>query len=202
MSKKVYLCIFMYVVSIHSIANINCEMAYIGKSLQMDSFEIEKAYKFAELAHKGAFRRLEKMPYIVHPDRVARSVLVYSRDQDLVIAALLHDVVEDSKFTRHNIERLFGKRVATLVAELTSDPLQLEKMGKTAYLSYKLNSISDDALLVKLLDRKDNLGDLELGGAEFVKRYTESTKKILNSLNSRKLTKEHKLVIKEILKLL
>jgi (p)ppGpp synthase/HD superfamily hydrolase len=170
--------------------------------LQLDSFEIEKAYKFAELAHKGAFRRLEKKPYIVHPDRVARSVLLYSRDQDLVITALLHDVIEDSKFTRHNIERLFGKRVASLVNELTSDPLQLEKMGKTAYLSHKLNSISDDALLIKLLDRKDNIGDLALGDTEFVKRYTKSTLKFLDSLKSRKLTKAHQSIIKEILKLL
>jgi (p)ppGpp synthase/HD superfamily hydrolase len=111
-------------------------------------------------------------------------------------------VLEDSKFTYNNLKRLFGKRVANLVQELSSDPIMLERLGKTAYLGHKLNHISDDALLIKLLDRKDNLGDLALGDQKFVQKYTKSTKVIISSLKDRKLTAEHKSIIKEILNLL
>lgn len=76
----------------------------------------EKAKQFAEEAHKGQFRKGTDIPYISHPAAVMEIVSSITDDEEIIAAAVLHDTLEDTDTTRGDIESLFGKRVAELVA--------------------------------------------------------------------------------------
>ena len=80
-----------------------------------------KALEFAKEAHKGTVRKTSDTPYITHPIEVAESVAQMSSDEDVIIAALLHDVVEDTAYTLEDISKMFGDKVAALVAEESED---------------------------------------------------------------------------------
>jgi GTP pyrophosphokinase len=82
---------------------------------------VAEADRFAEECHAGAVRRYTGAPYIEHPRRVAAMVAEhFAEDEDLVAAALLHDVVEDCGITVAEIERRFGMAVASVVEALTN----------------------------------------------------------------------------------
>lgn len=126
---------------------------------------IERAYRFAKEAHKG-IRRRSGEPYILHPIAVAKIV---SQEIGLgstsICAALLHDVVEDTEYTVEDIERLFGKKIAQIVAGLTKisggifgdkASLQAENFRKL------LLTMSEDirVVLIKMADRLHNMRTL------------------------------------------
>ena len=82
---------------------------------------VDEAVAFAMKAHEGTFRKGTKVPYIVHPLETAVIVSMMSEDEELVCAALLHDVVEDAGVSEQQLEALFGPRVAALVMAETED---------------------------------------------------------------------------------
>src|SRR5260370_35339543 len=88
---------------------------------EVDIARIRSAYEVAQVAHSGQTRD-EGTPYIVHPVRVAVSLVdelnLYS--PTLVCSALLHDVIEDSDVTREDIERMFDGEIAEVVWMLTT----------------------------------------------------------------------------------
>ena len=86
----------------------------------IDSTLLDKAIEFAVRAHHNTERRGKGFPYIVHPMEAMVIVATLSSDQELLAAAALHDVVEDTDFTIDDIRREFGEKVARLV-ELESD---------------------------------------------------------------------------------
>ena len=86
---------------------------------KIDTTLVDKAIRFATQAHQGAERKGRGVPYIVHPMECVSIVSMCSRDQDLMAAAALHDVVEDTDVTIDDIRREFGDRVASLVADET-----------------------------------------------------------------------------------
>ena len=80
---------------------------------------IERAYLLAKQAHYGV-RRLSGEPYMMHPLSVARIVVKeIGLGSTSICAALLHDVVEDTDYTLEDIERMFGKKIASIVDGLT-----------------------------------------------------------------------------------
>ena len=91
---------------------------------------IEKAYKLAVKAH-GDQRRKSGEPYIIHPLWVAIILADLEMDKETIAAGMLHDVVEDTKFTEEDIRREFGDEVALLVDGVT-------KLGRLSYSSDKL----------------------------------------------------------------
>ncbi len=149
--------------------------------------EIENALEFAKEQHKDQFRKSGE-PYIVHPILVASIVAHYGGDKEMVIAALLHDVVEDTPCTIEDVERLFSKEIANLVAGLTKieeirdeeliPSTSNEKLIKSA-LSFRnmlLFSIKDvRVLVVKLCDRLHNLMTLDALPPHKQKRIAEET---------------------------
>ena len=155
---------------------------------------VRDAYAFAQVAHAGAIRHFDKQPYFTHPRRVAQTVQRAKGSPAQVMAALLHDTIEDTGTTRAELAARFGDEVATLVQELTSNREQLEKVGKTAYLSAKMNKMSPQALLVKLADRLDNVSDFHLQDdpqlddstrdavRRFAQKYAPATLDILSAL--------------------
>ena len=77
---------------------------------------IEKAYKFSEKCHLGQMRQSGD-PYITHPLAVANILADMRMDHESIMAALLHDVIEDTGVTKGQISRRFGRTVAELVAD-------------------------------------------------------------------------------------
>ena len=94
---------------------------------QYDMDRIEEAYLLAKRAHEGTLRRSGE-PYIVHPVCAAIILVELGMDTDSIVAALLHDVVEDTEVTLEEIKKEFGKDVAFLVDGVT-------KLGKIPFSS-------------------------------------------------------------------
>jgi (p)ppGpp synthase/HD superfamily hydrolase len=117
---------------------------------------IYEAIKFADRRHKGQKRKATGLPYITHPIAVSYLLAQYKvskRLEELVAACILHDVLEDTKTTHAQLARKFGALVASLVYELTNDPVQVAKVGKAAYQRAKMAGMSNYGLLCKLAGR-------------------------------------------------
>ena len=82
---------------------------------------IGEAAVFAEMAHRGVFRKGTDIPYITHPMEAAVIVSAFTDDEEMIAAALLHDVMEDAGVTREELEQAFGPRVAWLVMDERED---------------------------------------------------------------------------------
>lgn len=118
--------------------------------------KIEEAKALATAAHEGQ-KRWNGDPYITHPERVAGKIERDGWEDDMIIVAWLHDVVEDTGVTIKQIEEQFGKAVSIAVAHLT-------KSYSMDYATY-IQKLSKDhyATIVKMADLQDNLSDLKPG---------------------------------------
>lgn len=124
--------------------------------------KVDKAFFFANTAHDG-IRRKSGEPYIIHPIAVATTV---ARDLGLgatsVIAAILHDVVEDTDYTVEDIRNLFGENVSRIVDGLTKLSGEMDTR-QALTLKKMIMTLSDDVrvILIKLADRLHNMRTLE-----------------------------------------
>ena len=164
-----------------------------------DLSEYKEAYLYAAEKHMLQVRKFTKDPYIIHPEFVACMLIRYTTDKNMIKAALLHDVVEDTTATLEDIEDLFGQRVADLVFELTTDDDLKDKIGKKIYLTEKMNNMSEDAFLIKLLDRLHNVMDCLHNNVTYSFRewYWKETCYIINNLD-RGLNETHISIINSI----
>jgi (p)ppGpp synthase/HD superfamily hydrolase len=172
----------------------------------MADLDILRALAFAQKAHDGQIRKFSKEPYVNHPIHVYMLVGKYktSKNQKLLaISSLLHDTVEDTSVTLLDIANNFGYQVAGIVEELTSDKQLSDELGKSSYLLQKILAMSNYALVIKLCDRLSNCSDLSSSSLDFRQKYIKETKYLLHGLKfARVLTKTHKIIIKEIEKVL
>ncbi len=149
--------------------------------------KVEFALNFAINSHKGQYRKSGE-PYVVHPILVAAIVAYISQDETMVIASLLHDVVEDTPVTIDEIKNSFGDDVATLVEGLTKIveirdesliPSYSNEKLITSALSFRkilLASIKDvRVLVIKLCDRLHNMLTLDALNEKKRKRIAEET---------------------------
>ncbi|MEZ4524095.1 MAG: HD domain-containing protein [Thermomicrobiales bacterium] len=140
---------------------IPASLALIQASMSRDDAErVERAYRFARAAHNGQLRD-EGTPFIEHPVRVAEILWqeLGVRNADLIVAALNHDVIEDSEAVdEHLVASAFGEVVAKLVVDVTkiSVPPEEKAARDRAYLD-RLPDLPVDSRLLKLADRIDNL---------------------------------------------
>ena len=127
----------------------------------LDVERIKAAFAFAAQAHASQ-RRMSGEPYITHPLAVAGAVVEWRMDADAICAALLHDVLEDTGATKHELAEKFGKAVAELVDGLS----KLDKMEFASYQEAQaenfrkmLMAMARDlrVILIKLADRHHNL---------------------------------------------
>ena len=123
----------------------------------MDSPLIFHAIQFAAAAHAGQYRKGTRIPYLIHPLRVAAILLESGCAEDLAVAAVLHDTVEDCFVSLDQIRRLFGPRIAELVAGASepdkSQPWEIRKQHTIDFL----RTAPADQLLVCLADKLDNI---------------------------------------------
>ena len=125
---------------------------------------IKRAYFLAKEAHKGVRRRSGE-PYLLHPIAVAKiAVDEIGLGVKSVVAALLHDVVEDTDYTVEDMERMFGHKIATMVDGLTkmSGVFNAETSEQAEYFRKVLLTLSDDVrvILIKIADRLHNMRTL------------------------------------------
>ena len=172
---------------------------------RQDISEIRKAVHFVIDAHDGQFRKFSGKEYAYHPVEVAKIVRHHKQSKDhkekICIAALLHDTVEDCKhkgITYDVIEEHFGEMVRSIVYELTSDPKEIQKIGKAPYLLGKMLKMTSYALVIKLADRLHNCSDLGKGSEKFRTKYVKETRFILDGLKDRYLSDTHKELISKI----
>ena len=118
----------------------------------------DKAVKLAVEAHSGTERRCKGYPYIIHPMEAVAIVATMTNDQEMLAAAILHDVVEDTDVTLEQIRDEFGDRVATLVQHETApdDENLTWRERKTAQIK-QLAEASYDGKVVALGDKLSNM---------------------------------------------
>lgn len=160
-----------------------------GTVLETDVGMLERAFESAGRAHSKQ-RRKSGEPYFVHPVRVATMLAQLGLDATSIAAGLLHDAVEDSELTVFDVHEAFGREVASIVDGVT-------KLGKVPYLSRQeqqaesfrkmLLAMSEDirVLLVKLIDRLDNMRTLGHMPAEKQHRISTETMQIYAPLSGR-----------------
>ena len=125
---------------------------------------IKRAFFLAKEAHAGVRRRSGE-PYILHPIAVAKIVVdEIGLGVKSVVAALLHDVVEDTEYTVEDMERIFGHKIASMVDGLTkmSGVFNAETSEQAEYFRKVLLTLSDDVrvILIKIADRLHNMRTL------------------------------------------
>ena len=138
--------------------------------LKMDMGRIRTAFELAEKCHMGQTRR-DGTPYITHALAAAEITATMGLDEDSIVAALLHDTVEDTQLTNDEILKLFGQSVATIVDGVTKltrvnftsrEEEQMENMRKM------LMAMSHDirVILIKIADRLHNMRTMDYQSPE------------------------------------
>ena len=161
-------------------------LASLKRCATQEEYEgVIKAFEFANKAHEGVRRRSGE-PYILHPIAVAKVVVQeIGLGYKSIVAALLHDVVEDTEYTVEDISRLFGEKIASLVDGLTKIKSAMDSKhseaaadgilypGKLTQIQEKslqaenfkriLLTLNDDVrvILIKLADRLHNLRTIQ-----------------------------------------
>ena len=123
--------------------------------------KIEKAFLFAQSAHKGQ-KRISGEAYIEHPLSAASYLASLQLDYESIMAAILHDVIEDTEFEKENLRKQFGQKVSDLVdgvSKLDKINFSTKEEADAANLRKMILAMSQDirVILIKLADRRHNL---------------------------------------------
>jgi myo-inositol-1(or 4)-monophosphatase len=144
---------------------------------------VSEAIAFAVKAHDGMRRKKSDAPYILHPMEAAVIVGTMTDDQNLIAAAVLHDVVEDADITIEEIEERFGRRVRELVQSETEDkradlpPASTWRIRKEESLEVLKNTDDIAVLMVWLGDKLANMRaiyrDFKVEGEAMWQRFNQ-----------------------------
>lgn len=142
---------------------------------------IQEAVEFAERAHRGAVRKGSCIPYITHPLDAAVIAASITDDPEVIAAAVLHDVLEDTRVTKEELERQFGSRVAGLVKAESEDKTKSWAERKAATLEH-LKTAPREIKIIVLADKLSNLRctarDYFLLGDQIWNRFNEKRKEL------------------------
>ena len=138
--------------------------------------KLDYAILFATKAHDGQRRKTDNVDMIFHPFTVGMLLQRVGADEDTVIAGILHDVVEDTKYTLDDIENIFGKKVRTIVEEVTENKALEWKKRKEEAIE-KVRNASIQGKMVECADKINNLESLydllQEKGAEVWKNFNK-----------------------------
>ena len=162
-----------------SFATLTAKLGYLGKA---DIKRVREAYKFADEAHLGQFRASGE-PYITHPLAVAGLCADWKLDVQAIMAALMHDAMEDCGITKTELIERFGAQTADLVDGLTKlDKLHFSTREESQAESFRkmLLAMARDVrvILVKLADRLHNMRTMGAMVAEKRNRIARETLEI------------------------
>lgn len=148
---------------------------------------IRQAYDFMDEAHKGQ-TRLSGKPYISHPTWIAKVVAQLNIGQEAVVAALLHDCVEDTEIKIDDIAKEFGDEVALLVSGLTevktkTKGLQINQTNIEIFRKFFFSSVNDvRVLIIRLVDKLHNAMTIEFLPKDRQIIYAQNIMKIYGPL--------------------
>lgn len=149
---------------------------------------LTRAIIFAAKAHEGQIRKGTDIPYIVHPMEVASIVATMTSDEEVIAAAVLHDVIEDTGETKESVQQEFGERVAYLVAS-ESENKREDRPAKDTWKVRKQETIDhlknlnqdEDSMAIKQIALGDKLSnmraiarDYDSVGSDLWKRFNQS----------------------------
>ncbi len=154
-----------------------------------DVEHIRVAIEFSRDAHQGQLRR-SGLPYVTHPIAVARLLTPLHLDAQTIIAALLHDVVEDTEISTEQVAEKFGKPVAELVEGLSKlDKIQFETHEDAQAENFRkmLLAMARDVrvILIKLADRLHNMRTLDAMARDKSERIARETMEIYAPIANR-----------------
>lgn len=147
---------------------------------------MDRAIIFATRAHSGTFRKGTNIPYIVHPIEAAAIVATMTDDPDVIAAAVLHDVVEDTDATVDEIRFFFNDRIAGLVEAESENkrrdlpPQETWMLRKMETLEFLRTKANREAKMLALADKLSNIRaihrDQKLVGDKLWERFNEKRK--------------------------
>ena len=130
---------------------------------------IRKAAEFAAKAHEGAVRKGSRIPYIYHPMEAAVIVAQMTEDEEVIAAAYLHDVLEDTAVTAEQLEEEFGGRVLALVSAETEDKSLSWRERKQAAIEHLKTASREE----KLSNMRSTARDYMAEGEHVWQRFNE-----------------------------
>lgn len=144
---------------------------------------IEKAIAFATQAHEGQVRKGTSRPFILHPLEVGKIVASMTKDEEVIVAAILHDTIEDCEsVTEDGLRETFTERVASLVAEESEDKSKTWMERKSATIAH-LKVASREIQIISLADKLSNMRDIDRDypecGEELWNRFRMKDKNVI-----------------------
>ena len=163
----------------HQVVSIEGLISKLGYLKPEEVVQIKKAFQFADAAHLGQYRHSGE-PYITHPVAVAELCATWRLDAPSIMAALLHDVIEDTGCSKADLVEKFGAKVAELVEGLTKlDKLEFQSHAEAQAESFRkmFMAMARDVrvILVKLADRTHNMRTLDAVPMEKRRRVAAET---------------------------
>lgn len=152
------------------------------------SEKLQKAINVAVKCHKKAFRKGKDVPYLVHPLTVGLILSQVTKNEDIIIAGILHDTVEDTEMTIKELEKEFGKNVSRMVNDVTEQDKSLSWEIRKKLALEHIKHMKKDSLLVKSADVLQNLTDqiedYKIEGDKMFKRFNSPKDKQLKRYNN------------------
>lgn len=145
---------------------------------------VDRAIEFATIAHEGQVRKYTGEPYVTHPIEVARIVGTVPHTTAMLVAAVLHDTVEDTDITLEDIERDFGAEVSELVYWLSdkSRPEDGNRKVRKAIDRKHIKAAPVKAQTIKLADIIDNTKSISEHDPDFWRVYRHEKIMLLDSM--------------------
>ena len=150
---------------------------------------LKEAYQYSREAHQGQFRKTGE-PYVSHPVAVSQILTTWNLDSPALIAALLHDVVEDTQITKGEISQKYGQVVADLVdgvSKLDKISFESQKHEQAENFRKMLLAMAKDVrvMLIKLADRLHNMRTLTVMQPQKRMRIAKETLEIYAPIANR-----------------
>ena len=123
--------------------------------------KIFEAIDFAQKAHSGQFRKGTKIPYIIHPLEVMKILFQYTNDENIIIAGILHDTLEDTNVCNADILQHFGADILSLVQSATEPEKDKTWEERKQHTLEFLNQTNDKrVLLLSCADKLNNINSI------------------------------------------
>lgn len=161
-----------------------CEIMVSERSIMSENI-INRAIIFATKAHDNAVRKGSKLPYILHPLETGVIVSTMTKDEEVIAAAILHDVLEDTSVTYEELKREFGNAADYVKAESENKRRELPpettwKTRKQETIEHLKQETSIEILMIALADKLSNIRsiykDYQEMGDELWERFHEKRK--------------------------
>jgi len=160
------------------------QMKYLVSWEILNAKPIDFAINYAKKAHAGHVRKYTTEPYVSHPIAVAGLVASVTDDKEMIISAILHDVVEDTSATLGDIYHNFGRNITLLVNDLTdiSKPGDGKRSRRKTIDRLHIDKASHRAKTIKLADLIDNTKTIVQFDPKFAAVYMQEKRALLGVL--------------------